>query len=169
MANLIISGKYDIQLSCLPDIIKLLRVIISKSIATCPAKQQLKGFCPMKGENMDTELTGPISIYMDSINSNDSSILEKCIAKDAHVHDAGENNHINGLEAIKNWRGGSNDEFKLNSEVTAVEEKYGIIIVISIASGNFPSSPHIFYYFFTVADDLITNIEIIPGEENIKV
>ncbi|EIW15726.1 MULTISPECIES: hypothetical protein [Pelosinus] len=118
---------------------------------------------------MDTKLAGPISIYMDSINSNDSSVLGKCIAKDAHVHDAGENKHINGLEAIKKWRGGSNTEFKLKSEVTAVEEKYGITIVTSIASGNFPSSPHIFYYFFTIADDLITNIEIIPGEENVNI
>ncbi len=118
---------------------------------------------------METKLTGPISIYMDSINSNDSSVLEKCIAKDAHIHDVGEYNHINGLEAIKKWRGGSNNEFNLKSEVTAVEEKYGITIVTSIASGNFPSSPHIFYYFFTIADELITNIEIIPGEENIKI
>lgn len=117
---------------------------------------------------MDTKLASPISIYLDSINSNDSSVLDKCIAKDAHVHDVGENMHINGLEAIKKWRGGSNDEFKLKSEVIAVEEKYGITIVTSIASGNFPSSPHIFYYFFTIADDLITNIEIIPGEENVN-
>ncbi len=114
------------------------------------------------------KLTGPILIYMDSINSNDSSVLEKCIAKDAHIHDVGENKHIYGLEAIKKWHSGSNDEFKLKSEVIAVEEKYGVTIVTSIASGNFPSSPHIFYYFFTVTDDLITNIEIIPGEENIK-
>ena len=118
---------------------------------------------------MNTKLSGPISIYLDSINSNDSSVLEKCLTKDAHVHDVGENNHINGLEAIKKWRGGSNDEFKLKSEVIAVEEKYGITIVTSITSGNFPSSPQIFYYFFAVADNLITNIEIIPGEENIKV
>lgn len=118
---------------------------------------------------MNTKLAGPISIYMDSIDSNDSSVLEKCIAKDAHVHDVGENNHINGFEAIKKWRGGSNDEFKLQSEVTTVEEKYGITIVTSIARGNFPSSPQIFYYFFTVAGDLITNIEIIPGEENVKI
>ena len=115
------------------------------------------------------KLSGPISLYMDSINSNDSSVLGKCIAKDAHVHDVGENKHINGLEAIRKWRGGSNEEFKLKSDVTAVEAKYGITIVTSIASGNFPSSPQVFYYFFTVADNLITNIEIIPGEENIKV
>jgi hypothetical protein len=124
---------------------------------------------PKKEIAMNTKLAGSISIYMDSINSNDSSVLGKCIAKDAHIHDIGENKHINGLEAIKKWRGSSNDEFKLKSEVTAVEEKYGITIVTSIASGNFPSSPHIFYYFFTTADDLITNIEIIPGEENINI
>jgi hypothetical protein len=118
---------------------------------------------------MDTKLTGPISIYIDSINSNDNTVLENCIAKDAHVHDVGENNHINGLEAIKKWRGGSNNEFKLKVEVTNIEEKYGITIVTSIARGNFPSSPHMFYYFFTIADDLIANIEIIPGEENINI
>jgi hypothetical protein len=133
-----------------------------------PSKTTSKGILPKKEKSMDTKLASPISIYLDSINSNDSSVLDKCIAKDAHVHDVGENMHINGLEAIKKWRGGSNDEFKLKSEVIAVEEKYGITIVTSIASGNFPSSPHIFYYFFTIADDLITNIEIIPGEENVN-
>jgi hypothetical protein len=117
---------------------------------------------------MDTKLTGPVSMYIDSINSNDSNILENCVAKDAHVHDAGENKHVNGLEAIKKWRGESNHEFKLKVEVTKVEEKYGITIVTTIARGNFPSSPHRFYYFFTTADDLITNIEIIPGEANVN-
>jgi hypothetical protein len=121
-----------------------------------------------KEKNMDTKLTGPISIYIESINSNDNSVLEKCIAKYAHIHDVGEDKHINGLEAIKKWRGGSNNEFKLRVEITEVEEKYGITIVSSIARGNFPSSPHMFYYFFTIADDLITNIEIIPGEKNIN-
>ncbi len=117
---------------------------------------------------METKLTRPIALYMDSINSNDNSALEKCISKDAHIHDVGENNHINGLEAIKKWRGKSNTEFELKSEATDIEEKYGITIVTSIASGNFPTSPQMFYYFFTTADDLITNIEIIPGEANVK-
>jgi hypothetical protein len=128
----------------------------------------MPNFAPKKEKNMNTKLAGPVSLYMDSINSNDSSVLEKCIAKNAHVHDVGENNHINGLEAIIKWRGRSNNEFNLKSEVTAVEEKHGITIVTSIARGNFPTSPQIFYYFFTVADDLITNIAIIPGEENIN-
>jgi hypothetical protein len=118
---------------------------------------------------MDTKLTGPAAIYFDSINSNDNNVLENCIAEDAHVHDAGENKHISGLEAIKKWRDGSNNEFKLKVEVTNVEEKYGVVIVTSIARGNFPSSPHMFYYFFTVSDDLITNIEIIPGQGNVNV
>lgn len=105
---------------------------------------------------------------MDSINSNDSSVLGTCIAIDAHIHDAGENNHINGLDAIKKWRSKSNGEFNLKSEIIKFEEKYGITIVTSVASGNFPSSPHVFYYFFAVEDDLITNIEIVPGEANVS-
>lgn len=116
---------------------------------------------------MSIKLPSPVSIYMNSVNSNDIDALEKCMEKDAHIHDAGEKNHINGLDAIKKWHVSVNEEFNLQSEVTAVEEKYGVIIVTSVARGNFPSSPHIFYYFFTIMDDLITNIEIVPGEGNI--
>ncbi|MEY8352995.1 hypothetical protein AALB39_06490 [Lachnospiraceae bacterium 54-53] len=84
---------------------------------------------------MSVQLPKPIALYMDSLNSNDSDILNVCITEDAHVHDIGENSHI---------------------------------IVTSLTSGEFPGSPQLFYYFFTVKDDLITNIEIVPGEENAK-
>ncbi len=117
---------------------------------------------------MSKQLPKPVEIYMASLNTNDNSVIDACIAKDAHVHDIGENNHFNGLEAIKSWRGRSNDEFNLKSEVTDVEDKHGIIIVSSLTSGNFPGSPQLFYYFFAVEDDLITNIEIVPGPENVK-
>lgn len=117
---------------------------------------------------MAKQLPKPVKIYMDSLNTNDNSVINVCMAKDAHVHDIGENNHINGLEAIKKWRGMSNDEFNLKSEITDIEDKYGIIIVTSLTSGNFPGSPQLFYYFFTVENDQITNIEIVPGEDNVK-
>lgn len=117
---------------------------------------------------MYIQILKPIESYMDSLNTNDNSILDVCISKDAHIHDIGENNHINGIAAIKKWRGSTNDEFKLKSEVTNVENKYGIFIVTSITSGNFPGSPQLFYYFFTVGENLITNIEIVPGEENVN-
>ncbi|BBI35208.1 hypothetical protein [Cohnella abietis] len=116
---------------------------------------------------MSFPLPKPIAIYMDSLNTNDNLVIDECIAKDAHVHDIGENNHFNGIEAIRKWRGDSNDEFKLISKITKVEDKHGIVIVTSLTSGNFPGSPQLFYYFFTVADNLITNIEIVPGEENV--
>ena len=117
---------------------------------------------------MSFELPKPIEVYMNSLNTRDNTVLDACVAKDAHVHDIGEDNHFNGIEAIKKWRGSSSDEFNLKSEVAEVETKHGIVIVTSKISGNFPGSPQLFYYFFTVADDLITNIEIVPGEENVK-
>lgn len=118
---------------------------------------------------MSIQLPKPIAIYMDSLNTNDNTVIDVCMAKDVHVHDIGESNHFNGLEAIKKWRGNSSAEFELKSEVTNVEDRHGIIIVTSLTSGKFPGSPQLFYYFFTVANDLITNIEIVPGEENVKV
>jgi hypothetical protein len=93
---------------------------------------------------MSNQLPKPIETYMDSLNTNDSSVIDVCMAKDAHVHDIGENNHLSGLEAIKKWCGKSNDEFKLKSEVTDVEDKHGIAIVTSLTSGNFPGGPNCF-------------------------
>ncbi len=116
---------------------------------------------------MTVKLTDPIQTYMDSINGNDLTAIDRCMAVDVHVHDIGEKKHINGIEAVKKWRGGSNDEFQLKSEVTAAEENHGITAVTSITRGNFPGSPQIFYYHFSVEDGLITNIEIVPGEENV--
>lgn len=117
---------------------------------------------------MSKQLKKPVEIYMNSLNTNDSMVIDVCMEKDAHVHDIGENNHFNGIEAIKEWRGKSTDEFKLKSEVIDVEEKHGIVIVTSLTSGIFPSSPQLFYYFFTIDNNLITNIEIVPGAENVK-
>jgi hypothetical protein len=117
---------------------------------------------------MSVQLPKPVAAYLDSINANDPTALDACMAKDAHVHDIGEDSHFSGLEAIKKWRGGSNDEFELKSEVKNVEDCHGIIVLTSLTSGKFPGSPRLFYYFFTVTDDLITNIEIVPGAENVK-
>ena len=93
---------------------------------------------------MPAQLTKPIALYMESLNANDAAAIEASIAKDAHVYDMGENNHINGLEAIKKWRGAANEEFNLKSEVRNVEDKYGVTIVKSLTSGNFPGSPNCF-------------------------
>jgi hypothetical protein len=117
---------------------------------------------------MSVQLPKPVATYMDSLNTNDNTVIDVCMAKDAHVHDVGETNHFNGLEAITKWRESSSDEFELKSKVTNVEDSHGIIIVTSLTSGKFPGSPQLFYYFFTVANDLITNIEIVPGAENVK-
>jgi hypothetical protein len=116
---------------------------------------------------MHPQLPEAIAVYMESINTNNNAVLDSCMSKDAHVHDVGENNHINGLDDIKKWRGDSNHEFELLTEVRDVEEKYGIYIITAIAKGDFPGSPQRFYYFFTMTNDLITNIEIVPGAENV--
>ena len=116
---------------------------------------------------MSKQLPQPVEIYMNSLNTNDTTVIDVCMAKDAHIHDSGENNHFNGIEAIKEWRGKSIG-YELKSNVIEVEYKHGIIIVSSLTSGIFPGSPQLFYYFFTVANDLITNIEIVPGAENYK-
>lgn len=116
---------------------------------------------------MSGTLPEAIRVYMESINTNNNAVLNSCMAEDAHVHDIGENHHIHGLEAIKQWHGQSNHEFKLITEVKNVEEKYGIVIITAMASGNFPGSPQLFYYFFSLAGSLITNVEIVPGPENV--
>jgi hypothetical protein len=123
--------------------------------------------CSKKGVIiMLTKLPTPVALYMNSLNNNNQAILNDCLAEDAHIHDIGEDNHIYGLASIKDWRGNTNDEFELESKVINMEDKHGIIIVTSLTSGKFPSSPQLFYYFFSLCDNLITNIEIAPGEEN---
>lgn len=117
---------------------------------------------------MPVQLTKPIALYMSALNSNDTAAMEACIASDAHVYDMGENNHINGLEAIKKWRSIISEEFHLKSEIKNVEDKYGITMLTSLTSGNFPGSPQLFTYFFAVVDGLIADILILPGEEDSK-
>lgn len=116
---------------------------------------------------MLTKLPTPVALYMDLLNSNDCASLKDCLAEDAHIYDMGEDNHIHGLTAIKDWRGNIKEEFDLKSNVINREDKHGIIIATSITSGKFPSSPQLFYYFFSICDNLITNIVIVPGEENV--
>ena len=118
---------------------------------------------------MLTKLPTPIALYMDSLNNGNLSSLKECLAEDAHIYDLGEDTHIYGLTSIIAWRGNTNDEYQLKSKVINLEDKHGINIVTSLTSGNFPSSPHLFYYFFSLCDNQITNLEIVPGEGNLEI
>lgn len=85
-------------------------------------------------------------------------------AEDAHVHDIGEKHHACGIDAIVAWQENMSTNFDITKEVRNIEEKYGIFIATVMVSGDFPTSPQPFYYFFAVEDNLITNIEIVPGK-----
>ena len=109
-----------------------------------------------------------IKNFIKAVNTGDEELLKSCISQNCHIYDQGEDSHINGLLEITEWIRNLKKDFELTSEIKSSEEKLGVHILSVVAIGNFPSSPHQFYYFFTLTYGLISNITIILGKPNIS-
>ncbi len=106
---------------------------------------------------------------MKATNSADLNSLDWCLAPGATISDRGENDNIVGLAAIKTFIRESKEKFQLHAEVRQMEEAGGLVKVTTLTSGDLPASPPYFRYEFTLAEGLITNIDILPGEGNAAV
>jgi ketosteroid isomerase-like protein len=106
--------------------------------------------------------------YLKASDTADLDSLNACLAQDATISDVGENDKISGLPAIRQFVQESKEKFKLRKKILHIEETDDRVKVTTLTFGDFPGSPQYFYYEFTLADNLIKNIDILPGEENVK-
>jgi hypothetical protein len=107
---------------------------------------------------MPSSLPEPIEIFMSSENTHDTDALAKCFVPDATVRDEGQT--LNGLTAIKAWRRETAKKYQHTVEPVAAATRDGKTVVSTKLTGNFPGSPIMLDFVFTLEGDKIAALEI---------
>jgi ketosteroid isomerase-like protein len=108
---------------------------------------------------MNVDLPTPIATYVAAENRGDTEALAECFAEDAVVRD--ENQTIEGLAAIKQWKAETRKKYQHTVEPLASIQKDGKTIVTNRLTGNFPGSPIELEFVFTLDGDKIASLEIL--------
>ena len=107
---------------------------------------------------MISNLPKPIAIYIAAENSGDTNLLDQCFTEHAVVRDEGQT--IEGLAAIKKWKAETKKKYQHTIEALTSTQKDGKIIVTNRLTGNFPGSPIVLEFVFTLDRDQIASLEI---------
>jgi SnoaL-like domain len=108
---------------------------------------------------MPLSLPTPIADYF-AADSTDGATVASCFTADAVVID--EKQTHRGREAIARWKTEASAKYDYVSEPVAIDDQGGRIIVTAHLTGNFPGSPVDLRYAFTLVDDAIARLEIVP-------
>jgi hypothetical protein len=105
------------------------------------------------------DLPAPIALYIAAENRGDAEALAQCFGENAVVRD--ENQTIEGLAAIKEWKAETQKKYQHTVEPLASVQKEGKTIVTNRLTGNFPGSPIELEFVFTLEGDKIASLEIL--------
>lgn len=101
------------------------------------------------------QLPSVIEKYFEATNAHNVDQMAACFAKDAVVHDLGEDLEMKGIVAIQKWIKTITSEYKLQLKLINVSVAGEDIDAITEVSGSFDGSPLEFRYNFKLKDDLI--------------
>ena len=105
-------------------------------------------------------LAKPIAGYFEADALSAGEIGTEWFAADAQVHDEGRTHA--GHEAIKAWKAAGKAKTQYFAEPLTETEVDGCTLVSASVTGNFPGSPVILNYRFTLANDRIVDLDIRP-------
>jgi ketosteroid isomerase-like protein len=109
---------------------------------------------------MTSELPGIIAEYFEADRGKDAEAIARCFADGAVVRDEG---HVyTGLDAIRRWKAESSIRYSYTVEPLAIAANGARTVVTSRLAGTFPGSPVDLRYFFALAGERITELEIVP-------
>ena len=104
-------------------------------------------------------LPKPVAAYFAADRST-SEAVSQCFTEDAAVKDEG-HTHI-GRAAIRKWKTEVSAKYQYTCEPLSCETKDGMTIVTCHLEGNFPGSPVDLRFHFTLEEDKIASLEVIP-------
>jgi len=107
---------------------------------------------------MPLPLPKPIDLFMSSENTHDTDALAECFVPDATVQDEGQT--LKGLKVIKAWRLETAKKYQHTLEPLAASARGGKTVVSTKLTGNFPGSPIMLDFVFTLQGDKIAALEI---------
>jgi hypothetical protein len=107
---------------------------------------------------MPISLPGPISAYLKAKNEHDVDAMLVPFNEDATVKDEGREHH--GRPAIRSWLEDVTRKYRVTLEVRDVTAADGTTVVSGLVAGNFPGSPVLLDYAFTLSGPTIARLEI---------
>ena len=107
---------------------------------------------------MAIQLPQVIADYLAADSVADSESLGRCFSANAEVRDEGRS--IRGRAAIKQWNLDARAKYQYTVTPLDVSQDGAGVLMRARLAGNFPGSPANVNYAFTLADDLITALEI---------
>ena len=113
----------------------------------------------MKQATRSLNLPKPIAAYFIA-DEVDGEAVSQCFTANAVVKDEGHTHK--GRAAIKQWKTDVSAKYQYTCEPLACAEKDGKTVVTCHLVGDFPGSPVDLRFFFTLAGDKITSLEIFP-------
>jgi hypothetical protein len=107
---------------------------------------------------MATKLPEPVATYIEGANTQDIDAVAACFSDDAVVRDEGRERR--GIAAIREWAEEASKKYRPAVDVIDAAEIAGKTIVTGRVSGNFPGSPVVLRYAFTLDGEKIARLEI---------
>jgi ketosteroid isomerase-like protein len=110
---------------------------------------------------MTITLPHVIASYFALDKARDAQAIADCFTPNAVVVDEGYT--YTGRDAIRNWMANASTKYTYTVEPFTLDEVAGKAVVTSHLVGNFPGSPVDLRYLFTLTDDKIAKLEIVPS------
>lgn len=107
---------------------------------------------------MSRQLPPPLAAYYEAKNQHDINGMLAPFAEDAVVKDEGQEHH--GTAAILSWMEHTTSKYRVTVEVKQIETVDNRLIVSGLVSGDFPGSPVMLRYTFTLSGPTIARLEI---------
>lgn len=107
---------------------------------------------------MTIDLPRPIADYFAAKNRHDIDAMLAPFAADATVRDEGQ--AYNGHAAIRGWMEETTRRYRVTVEPTEASSDGGTWKVAALVAGDFPGSPAVLRYRFSLADERIARLEI---------
>jgi hypothetical protein len=108
---------------------------------------------------MTIQLPSPLAAYFAAKNKHDIDAMLAPFADDAVVKDEGAERRATA--AIRSWMDDTTRKYRVTVEVKNIGEEDGRTTVSSLVSGDFPGSPAILRYAFTLSGSEISRLEIV--------
>lgn len=107
---------------------------------------------------MTTLLPDAVAAYFTAKNQHDIDAMLAPFADDATVRDEGQD--LRGSAEIRGWMERTTAKYRVSVAVQDVQVHGERATVAGLVSGDFPGSPAILHYRFTLGDGEIVSLEI---------
>ena len=105
-----------------------------------------------------TALPEAVTRYFDATNRFDADSAAACFTTEATVRDEGKT-HV-GTDEIRNWVSHASKEYRPQASVVVAVQKGDVLAVAVSVTGQFPGSPVVLDFEFSLRDEKIAELTV---------